>query len=335
MPSPEDLYHKALAEARKLYERDERRLRGAIVDLLRDVADRISGTITRLAGEGGELTLQDMGIIEREVGVALGQFRTSYEGQLLSQISQAATVAATGSQRALNVYVQGVAFPGLPGFDDIPRRVVDIMTERTIKGLNLSDRIWRLDYASRQWLQQDVLNGVNQGWSAAKIAKRAERWLLPDRVLPKGDVPSAIYSNQPRNVSYNAYRLARTEINQAYGEARDQADAELADAGIALGSRWVLSPQHAQRMLAATDGRTARDICDDWAERMPGTVILDGQPPAGKRAEQRMLARLQRYGIDPRGVYLPGRTPLDHPNGLCTTETVLTPREVLMERMAA
>ena len=84
--------------------------------------------------------------------------------------------------------------------------------------------------------------------------------------------------------------------------------------------------------LAATDGKSGRDICDDWAERLPGSPILKGQPDAGNAAELAMLAKLEQYGIDAHGVYLPGRTPVDHPNGLCIVQSVLVPREEILRR---
>jgi len=227
----------------------------------------------------------------------------------------------------------GVKVRFLIQLDEVSQRVSDIAHKRTFNGLSLSDRIWRLDIATRNYLERDILNSIMEGRSAATMARRIGKYLLPGRELPK-KVPSSVYSGQPADVSYNAYRLARTEINQTWHETRRQIDIELAEKGIALGSRWVLSPNHKARMLSSTNGKTDRDICDDWAERLPGSEILKGQPKVSNAMELKLLKKLEEYGIDPHGVYLPGQTPLDHPNGLCTTATVLVPREVQKERAA-
>lgn len=174
------------------------------------------------------------------------------------------------------------------------------------------------------------MSSITAGRSAADMARRVSQYLLPGRELPRGDVPSAVYSNQPRLVSYNAYCLARTEINQTYHAASQAHDQEMAQGGLALGTRWKLSDEHAARVLKATQGKTAQDICDEWAARVPGSAMLKGQPAVDGADEQRLLAQLRHYGLAPQGVYVAGKAPTDHPNGLCTQQTVLKPHEALV-----
>lgn len=94
------------------------------------------------------------------------------------------------------------------------------------------------------------------------------------------------------NPRYQAMRIARTEINNAHREATVRAAIDPvtgAARSYLQGVRWNLSGSH-----------PAADICDVWAAH--------------------------DEGLGP-GVYSPGTTPVDHPNGLCylTPELVAFP----------
>ena len=327
--TPAERYAAKLAQEWRRWSMDDKQRTQAIADLLRQVNAELQTAILSAANAQGTLTIQQMEQIRAQIDGSMGRFRAGYSAVMESQLTGAAQASLWAQNEAWAVYAPQIASP-IP--TSIVTDVVAQMRMREFNKLNLSDRIWRLDQGTRSLLERDILAQITEGSSAAKMAKRIEQYLLPGREVPRGEVPSAAYSNQPKSVSYNAYRLARTEINQTWHQVRNRVDEVLAEEDIVLGTRWVLSPQHTQRMLSATKGKRSRDICDDWAARMPGTAILKGQPAVSTAAEQRMLAKLQKYGIDPRGVYLPGKAPTDHPNVLCHTESVLIPREVLMER---
>ncbi len=90
------------------------------------------------------------------------------------------------------------------------------------------------------------------------------------------------------NARYNAMRLSRTEIMTAHREAHIAATTD--DSGRmkpwVQGIKWHLSASHPQP-----------DICDDWASQ-----DVDG------------------LGA---GIYLPQNVPVDHPQGICFTTTVI------------
>lgn len=332
----EERYERLLNNAWWRFQRGDVMQMRSIHRLLERAADQLSAAINRQAAPDGSLSVTDMEAIKVQIDRAMTEFRNGYEYEVDRALGLTLDTAIRTQTEALDVYLgeEGtrLSLEFQAHLNSQQQELFDEAHERAMGGLRLSDRIWRLDMATRATLERDVLNSILQGRSAATLARRAERYLLPERVLPK-DVPSSVYSGQPSDVSYNAWRMARTEINQTWHQVRDRADDDLGGMGIALGTRWVLSKAHATRMRAATKGRTSRDICDEWAERMPGTAILDGQPYVHPATERRMLERLEEYNIDPHGVYVPGKAPIDHPNGLCTTHTVLTPREVLMAQL--
>ena len=101
---------------------------------------------------------------------------------------------------------------------------------------------------------------------------------------------------QPRaTVKYNALRLARTEIQQAYWKGQKISDKE---SDIVKGTKWNLSGSHPNYGYY--------EICEKRADHDEGL---------GK------------------GVYPPGKTPWDHPNGLCWLVSVLKEKDELISTL--
>jgi hypothetical protein len=333
MPSPrtpEEEYDWILGTAWETFVRGDARRMTSLARLLERANGAISAAILNAADEAGNVPLERMEQLRARIAAAMGAFRTAYQNALDTQIQSAAREATAARLAALDAYAGPAAVRLEARLNETTPAVLEAMRARTLNGLNLSERIWRLDRGSRLLLQQEILNTIQAGRGAAEMARRVSQYLLPGQELPRGNVPSAVYSGQPLSVSYNAYRLARTEINQTYHAAQQAHDDTMVGAGLALGTRWKLSSEHGARMLKATQGKTARDICDQWAARLPGGEVLKGQPTPSAAAEQQLLAQLTKYGLAPQGVYVAGKAPTDHPNGLCTEQTVLKPREALM-----
>jgi hypothetical protein len=146
--------------------------------------------------------------------------------------------------------------------------IVEAATRRTYgDGLNLSQRIWQLDTWGRNGLNQAVTLAMGRGASAWQLAQDVEQFLgsgqdcprwTRDRLysLTKADIASGdrtgLHSGDEcrgQGVSYNALRLARTEIQAILNMATDHLFAQMP---------WIemeqinLSPDHA-----------VIDICDD------------------------------------------------------------------------
>ena len=163
-------------------------------------------------------------------------------------------------------------------------------------GLQLSDRIWRVDNHTRRVVEEAIEQAVIQGHSASQAARefltRGEA--VPADVLNKLNAAQAekIISDIKRGVMTgegspmdNAMRLFRTEINRAHGEAYQATAFSHPDV---IGTRFLLSPGHPRA-----------DICD-------------------------MHASVNRYGLGP-GVYPKGKNPWPaHPNTLSYVEAVFS-----------
>jgi hypothetical protein len=135
--------------------------------------------------------------------------------------------------------------------------------------LNLSQRIWRIDRDARDGITNVLLNGISTGDSAWNIAQQLEQYLGANQECPRwtstrlygrtktqiaqGDTTGLVSSPcDGRGVSYNALRLARTEIQKAHALATDR---------ILLSQPWV---EKEQIHLSAAHPET--DICDDTVQ---------------------------------------------------------------------
>lgn len=80
-------------------------------------------------------------------------------------------------------------------------------------GYNLSDRIWQTSTDMRSKLDAYLDEAINSGKSMEDMAREIQQYLIPGRQLP---VTSKPYG---KNGSFNAVRLARTEITAAYSRS--------------------------------------------------------------------------------------------------------------------
>ncbi len=147
-------------------------------------------------------------------------------------------------------------------------------------GLNLSNRLWKLDQKSYNQIQSTLMQGVASKKSAVEIAKELEKYLVPDakwtrwshsrlnKMVPadrakdfKGLLrkPNPIpFDGTPptKGISYNALRLSRHELNTIGVNASLDS---IRSAPWATGEKWNLSTNH-----------SIFDICDTYASGGPG-----------------------------------------------------------------
>ena len=110
-------------------------------------------------------------------------------------------------------------------FHRIHQEAVDRMAERTIKGLNLSHRIWSNSKRVNQTLGLIVKDSIFQGEHPVEVAKKVETYVQDGArtlVTQYPNMMERIGDLLPNDLSYEALRLARTEMMAAYGEATKQ-----------------------------------------------------------------------------------------------------------------
>lgn len=142
---------------------------------------------------------------------------------------------------------------------------------------NLSGRIWNVEGMGRDAINNVIIQGITEGDSAWNIAKKLEGFLGAGADCPRwtstrlygrtasekaaGDVTGLLSGNDcdGRGVSYNALRLARTEIQKAHALATDK---------VLAAQPWV---EKEQCHLSASHPEA--DECDD--------VISNGEEGKG------------------------------------------------------
>ncbi|MCP5097206.1 MAG: hypothetical protein GY943_16790 [Chloroflexi bacterium] len=169
-------------------------------------------------------------------------------------------------------------------FDPQLAEIIDAAQQRTHgDNLKLSQRIWQLDAYGRNGIISMINLAAQQKWSAWKLAQSVEQFLGAGQDCPRwteerlrdltkqdiavGDATGLVRGDDCRGqgVSYNALRLARTEIQTIFN---------MATVHIFKQIPWIeaekvnLNPQHAQP-----------DECDDVAN---GGVNGDGVYPVGE-----------------------------------------------------
>jgi hypothetical protein len=159
-------------------------------------------------------------------------------------------------------------------FSQVALDAVDNVMKRVYRdGLSLSGRIWNLSNGGQQELENRLLNALLTGQSAQDLSESLKHFLT---------------ESGKENLRYNAMRLARTEINNAYREASIQAATDPETGKLhpwLAGIRWSLSASHTQI-----------DICDVWASDDTGLGS---------------------------GIYAPDDIPPGHPHCMCWTADVL------------
>ena len=96
---------------------------------------------------------------------------------------------------------------------DPTRRWVPMHRWQDERGYRLSDRIWEASLRTRMKVDALIADAIRTGNSAENLANRLEQFLLPSR--------APLRTNKPygRDASYDAMRLARTEITRAVNQA--------------------------------------------------------------------------------------------------------------------
>lgn len=277
---------RASRQARLQLRRDDKQLRDQLRAMYHRAANRIEQRIREAASSDNQIALSQLAAlrsnIETEIA-ALGNDR----GELFdAAITSAANNGAGPFDAEIGGRLNAIAA-------DTVRFIRTYVEE---DGLQLSERFWKTDQASRarivEGLEQAIISGESANAAAREFlangqavppeirrkmgaANAEELAKLPGRALLKGDDEAAALAR--------VQMIFRTEINRAHGEAFRTASLETD--GV-IGMRFLLSANHPRP-----------DICD-------------------------MHASVNRYGLGP-GVYPADKSPWPaHPNTFSFEEPV-------------
>lgn len=283
---------RATLQAQRAVEALDADVAQALIDLYKSQAAEIRARIEAHAGPDGNLALQELrGLLDQVEGILrrLTAERDALLGEALSKAADYGARPVLGAVQPGGAVVATAA--SMKVAEDALFFVQTFMAE---DGLQLSDRLWRLDRGAKDRLFNALESAIIQGHGAAQAARE---FLARGAAVP-GDVANKINAANAAALSRvagelmtgkggpldNAMRVMRTEINRAHGEAYMMGGEDHPDFG---GWRFLLSPAHPEP-----------DICD-------------------------LLARQNLHGLGP-GVY-PSREKLPwpaHPNTLSFVEIV-------------
>ncbi|PHS23483.1 MAG: hypothetical protein COA83_09600 [Methylophaga sp.] len=255
--------------------------------LYRRAVDDIRAEINRKSGSGGALNISVLNELLRLTEARLNQFRKARDTLLENRMIDAAKLGAAPA--LAGGAVVGISLTGV-AHDAVLQAKHFIAKD----GLQLSDRIWRIDNHARQVVSDAIQYAIVRGHSATQAALD----FIDDGQAVPLDVASKISQANSASVNReiiknimgdkgtpydNALRLFRTEINRAHGNAYQASVFSHPDV---IGTRFLLSPNHPKH-----------DICD-------------------------MHASANLYGLG-AGVYPEGKNPYPaHPNTLSFVEAV-------------
>lgn len=234
-----------------------------LLQLYADAAEQVRASIAGKQGADGLVAREGLQALMRQVEDVLTALGRRRDELLADQMAQAAAlgvrpytaqgVAAVGggstaqavldSAAAMRVSTEAVRF---------------VQTFTAADGLQLSDRLWRLDQGAKEVLQRAIGNAVVQGWSASRAAaelayagQAVPQALALQLNRAKGPalarLADLLHTGDGAEV-WKADRVFRTEINRAHGEAY-MAGAEQTPGFV--GFKFLLSPAHPEP-----------DICD-------------------------------------------------------------------------
>ena len=297
-------YRKWALEARKQYINLRLRQDPEIRALYIRSADRVARELRQLAVKtpSGRLRKRQLEQLEADLRAEADRLTGSFTKAFEQYIELAVEAGGGYSQAiALDLFKKaGMDITGLRTmFATVNRQAVEACWARTKKGLFLSDRIWQQGEKFRNTMRDIIQEAVATGQDAVKTARMLQQYVRQGAMTLARDYPNMMKRMKgrvPGNISYEALRLARTEMTAAFGEGT------IAAARVSpsyIGMKWVLSHNH-----------PVVDICDTLAEHDEG------------------------LGLGP-GVYPPGNEPPypAHPNCLCALVPIHEDPEEFVARL--
>lgn len=296
-------YRRWALEARKKYIdlrlRQDPEIRGLYIR----AADRVAKELRKLAVKTPSSYLRKRQLQELEAALRTEADRlTGSLTKAFEQYIEQAVDAGVGYSQAVTLSLfkkAGLDTAGLRSmFATVNRQAVEACWARTKKGLFLSDRIWEQGEKFRNTMRDIIQEAVATGQDAVKTARMLQQYVRQGKSTLAANYPNMMErmgGRIPKDICYEALRLARTEMTAAFGEGT-LAAARMSPSYI--GMKYVLSHNHPMP-----------DICDN-------------------------ITSANLYGLGP-GVYPPGEEPPYpfHPSCLCIALPAHEQPEKFVERL--
>ena len=218
--------------------------------------------------------------IESAINSELRTLQRRMSEFMKSEAAAAWNLSADKSDAMVNGYIKDLAVSDIAK-EGLFNRNLEALKEfqsRTVNGLSLSDRVWKVCEQSKEQLELYMQSGLATGRSAANIAGDVKKYLKnPDaRFRRVRDESGKLVLSKPmkdyhpgqgvyRSAYKNALRMTRTETNAAYRSA----DME----------RWKKIDFVKGYEVKLSNNHPAVDICDYLKGEYPKTFFFDGWHP--------------------------------------------------------
>jgi hypothetical protein len=241
---------RATIEAHRAMDRLDANALNRLKAMYKEAANDIKRHMTLFVGAGDTVPLGELESLLVQVRQRLKVLSLARDGLLGDELRAAA-------QLGVKPYIDALfnEYQGKQVVDETMRLLRSFIAE---DGLQLSDRIWRLDRHAVETVTNAIEDAVIQGHGATQAARDL---LMRGEPLPldiKNKMGAANVDSLSKRILFelttsgsamdNAMRLFRTEINRAHGEAYISSSFAHPDAA---GVRYMLSPAHPKP-----------DICD-------------------------------------------------------------------------
>jgi len=299
-------YYRWALQARKAYIELRLRQDPEIRNLYIRAADRVAKEIRQLVLKTPSSYIQKRHLEQLEwlLREEADRFVKDLKGILERIITDAVESGSAYSQNILITVIETAGATVIEKntvrqlYAGVNNKAIEACWARTTKGLYISDRIWQQGERIQTIMRDIIQEAVATGQDAVKTARMLERYVRTNAKTVAKEYPNMMErmaGRIPGNLSYEALRLARTEMTAAFGEGT------IAGGRVSpsyKGIKWVLSKSH-----------PIEDICDT-------------------------LASADNYGLGP-GVYPPGEEPPypAHPNELCHLVPIHQQPEELVDRL--
>jgi len=267
-------YAQDILAARSEFLRIRLNLQPEIRKIYARAADRLAREIRALPRTGHDLTRDYLRALETALRKEAGQLNADLTASLRSTIEQSVAAGLKPHARITTKLLQQASI-GLNvlqaqwAFAAVNTRAVEAIWARARNGLRLSDRIWNIAGRNMDAIRDVILDSVTMGRDAVKVARDLEQYLkVKTPVTEFPNMMKRMGKRIPKDITYEALRLARTEMTSAFGEGTIAGGHATASY---RGIRWVLSAAHPEP-----------DVCDELAHGGPGHdgVYPRGQEPA-------------------------------------------------------
>jgi hypothetical protein len=228
----------------------------ALIALYREQSAAISARIRAHAGPGDSVALQELRSLLDQVEGILRRLSSARDALLAPALETAAGLGADAVVGSLAV--TGTVMRTAASMRVSESAVRFVREFVAADGLQLSDRLWRMDRGARDAVVNGIESAVIQGHGATQAARE---FLMRGAAVPADVAQRAGLANAgalaaraedlmtgATGAQFQAQRLFRTEINRAHGEAYMLGGEDHPDFA---GWRYVLSPAHPEP-----------DICD-------------------------------------------------------------------------